>query len=73
MIFFCMCMCMVYIHAFVCVWRFKVDDGCVYWYSPLYLFSQGLSRNLKLTDLASLASWLSPEIQSPPPEGWSDR
>lgn len=58
------CMCMVYMHVFVCmrphmcwctcVWRSEVDDGCVYWYSPLYLSSQGLSLNLKLIDLASL-------------------
>lgn len=53
-------------YACVCLWNPEVDICCPS-ESPLYLLRWGFSLNPKLARYVSLASWLGPEICSPPP------
>lgn len=76
------CLCVftcVWQHVCLCVSRhlcvhtcggLKLMLGDFFNHSPLYLLSQGLSLNMELTNLASLASQLVLEIPFLPPECW---
>ena len=56
-LFLCVCACF-----YTCMWNPEVNVKCLPQLLPTLLLSHGLSLNLKLTDLASLA-WLASKLQ----------